>query len=97
MPPTQLPSGTEHDASSGGGSKPGTPMKRLFYVDREMCGGDDLPPEFDLDDFCEELQGKLADVEVVPVSDPDAPSANRDHDLVRESVFLEALGEYLHR
>lgn len=72
-------------------------MKRLFYVDREMCGGDELPPEFDLDDFCEELQGKLADIEVVPVSDSDDPAPNRDHRLVPESVFLEALGEYLHR
>lgn len=72
-------------------------MKRLFYVDREMCGGDGLPPEFDLDDFCEVLQGKLDDVEVVPVSEPDTTATNRDHHLVTESVFLEALGEYLHR
>lgn len=72
-------------------------MKRLFYVDRAMCGGDELPLEFDLDDFCEELQGKLSDVEVVPVTDPAAPPLNRDHRLVPESVFLEALGEYLHR
>ena len=72
-------------------------MRLLFYVDREMCGGDDLPAEFELDDFCEVLQGKLAAVEIVPVSDPGDHARNRDPKLVPQSVFLEALGEYLHR
>ncbi len=72
-------------------------MRRLFYVSEEMCGGDDLPPEFDLGDFCEVLQGKLDDVEVVPVTEPESGSANRDHQLVPEAVFFEALGEYLQR
>jgi hypothetical protein len=72
-------------------------MTRLFYVDREMCGGDDLPAEFELDDFCEVLQGKLDSVEIVPVSDPGEQARNRDPLLVPESVFFEALGEYLHR
>ncbi len=73
------------------------PMRRLFYVDREMCGGDDLPPEFELEEFCEVLQGKLDGIEVVPVSEPAQLANNRDPALVLESVFLEALGEYLHR
>jgi hypothetical protein len=72
-------------------------MRRLFYVSEEMCGGDDLPPEFDLDDFCEVLQGKLDDVEVVPVTEPESGTTNRDHRLVPEAVFFEALGEYLQR
>jgi hypothetical protein len=72
-------------------------MRRIYYVDREMCGGDELPPEFDLDDFCEALQGKLDDVEVIPVTEPESPSVNRDGHLVPQSVFYEALGEYLQR
>lgn len=72
-------------------------MRRLFYVDREMCGGDELPPDFELEDFCEVLQGKLDNVEVVPVTEPNESAINRDPNLVLESVFLEALGEYLHR
>jgi hypothetical protein len=31
-------------------------MKNIFYVDWTMCGGDELPPDFDLEDFCEVLQ-----------------------------------------
>jgi hypothetical protein len=72
-------------------------MRRLFYVDREMCGGDELPPDFELEDFCEVLQGKLDTIEVVPVTEPGETAINRDPELVLESVFLEALGEYLHR
>ncbi|MBN8248648.1 MAG: hypothetical protein J0L84_14565 [Verrucomicrobia bacterium] len=71
-------------------------MKRLYYVDRDMCG-DDLPADFDLDEFCEVLQGKLDGVEVVAATSTEAPASNRDRRLVPESVFLEALGEYLHR
>lgn len=72
-------------------------MRNIFYVDREMCGGDSLPEDFDLDEFCEVLQGKLCGVEVVPVSDPDQEAYNRDPDLVSDNVFHEALGEYYHR
>lgn len=71
-------------------------MKRLYYVDSSMCG-DDLPIDFDLDDFCEVLQGKLDGVEVIAMTALDSPPPNRDAALVPESVFLEALGEYLHR
>jgi hypothetical protein len=72
-------------------------MRKLFYVDREMCGGDDLPSDFDLDDFCEVLQGKMADLEIVPVTEPGESAVNRAQALVPEAVFYEALGEYLHR
>lgn len=69
-------------------------MRKMFYVDRTMCGGDNLPEEFDLEEFCEVLQGKLQeDVEVVPVQ-REAKALNRDETIVSESVFLEALGEY---
>ncbi len=40
-------------------------MRKLFFVDREMCGGENLPAEFDLEDFCEVLQGKVSEVEIV--------------------------------
>ena len=72
-------------------------MRKLFYVDREMCGGRDLPPDFDLEEFCEVLQGKLGDVEVVPVIEEGERAHNRSAGLVSDSVFLEALGEYCHR
>jgi hypothetical protein len=59
-----------------------------------MCGGEDLPPDFDLEEFCEVLQGKLSGVEVMPVSDVEERAVNRDPSLVPETVFTEALGEY---
>ena len=72
-------------------------MKPIFYVDRAMCGGDDLPPEFDLEEFCEVLQGKLSGVEVVAVVDRRDRAFNRDSCLVPDSVFTHALGEYCHQ
>jgi hypothetical protein len=72
-------------------------MRNIFYVDREMCGGDGLPQDFDLEEFCEILQGKLSDVEVVPMTDSSDRAVNRCPDLVSEAVFYEALGEYAHR
>jgi hypothetical protein len=73
-------------------------MRRIFYVDRAMCGGADLPTDFDLDEFCEVLQGKLQDdIEVVAWGEPGAAAINRDGTLVPPTVFLEALGEYCHR
>jgi hypothetical protein len=72
-------------------------MKRIFYVDWAMCGGQELPADFDLEDFCEVLQGKLADVEVVPVTDANENAVNLDPSLVSPAVFEEALGEYCHR
>ena len=73
-------------------------MRKIFYVDREMCGGAELPADFDLEDFCEVLQGKLQDdIEVVAVGDPAPEFSNRDRTLVSEAVFYEALGEYCHR
>lgn len=30
-------------------------MKQIFYVDSAMCGGEELPADFDLEDFCEVL------------------------------------------
>jgi hypothetical protein len=69
-------------------------MRKMFYVDRAMCGGDNLPDDFDLEEFCEVLQGKLQDdVEIVPVS-REGTAVNRDGTIVSQTVFLEALGEY---
>ena len=72
-------------------------MKKLFYVDREMCGGDSLPEEFDLEEFCEVLQGKVSDVEIIPVAEPAQRAVNPAPSLVPEAVLNEALGEYCHR
>ena len=74
-----------------------TVMRKIIYVDREMCGGEDLPGDFDLEDFCEILQGKLGEVEVVPVTEPEERAWNRGSSLITDSVFYEALGEYCHR
>lgn len=76
---------------------PGRCMRKIFYVDLQMCGGDNLPPDFDLEEFCEKLQGKVADVEIVPVTESASGAFNRSPRLVSDAVFLEALGEYCHR
>jgi hypothetical protein len=62
-----------------------------------MCGGEELPADFDLEDFCEVLQGKVSEVEIVPMSNPNGHAVNLDPSLVSASVFDEALGEYYHR
>jgi hypothetical protein len=73
-------------------------VRKIFYVDLAMCGGESLPEDFDLEEFCEVLQGKVAaEVEIVPVADPAGEARNRDRALVSEAVFREALGEYCHR
>ena len=72
-------------------------MTPIFYVDQSMCGGEELPGDFDLEDFCEVLQGKLSGVEVVAVSEADESALNRDPSLVPDTVFTEALGEYCQR
>jgi hypothetical protein len=74
-------------------------MRRIIYVDLAMCGGEELPPDFDLEDFCEVLQRKLPrDVEVVPFTESltGARQLNPDPHLVSDAVFNEALGEYWH-
>ncbi len=71
-------------------------MRKMFYVDHAMCGGDNLPDDFDLEEFCEVLQGKLQDdVEVIPILHGEGRALNRDGTIVSETVFLEALGEYI--
>ena len=72
-------------------------MRKIFYVDQAMCGGEELPADFDLEEFCEVLQGKVPEVEIVPVTDLKESAVNRDPSLVSESVLNEALGEYCHR
>lgn len=72
-------------------------MRKLFYVDLEMCGGESLPADFDLEDFCEVLQGKIPDVEIVPAMGVSANLVNRDTHLVHPHIFNEALGEYCHQ
>jgi hypothetical protein len=72
-------------------------MRNIYFVDWTMCGGEGLPADFDLEEFCEVLQGKLSGVEVVPVTDTQEQAVNRDPLLVPDSVFAEALGEYCHR
>jgi hypothetical protein len=68
-------------------------MTKLFFIDRKACGGEDLPPEFDLEDFCEVLQGKVSDVEIVPATGF-SYITNRGNRVVEKHVIEEALGEY---
>ena len=73
-------------------------MRKIFYVDLAMCGGESLPEDFSLEEFCEVLQGKVtSDVEIVPVTEPTGETQNLDRALVSEAIFQEALGEYCHR
>ena len=72
-------------------------MTKIYLVDWRMCGGENLPADFDLEDFCEKLQGKLRDVEIVPILDYSEKAYNPDPHLVSETVFHEALGEYCRR
>jgi hypothetical protein len=68
-------------------------MKKLFFVTREMCGGDFLPADFDLDGFCERLQGKVSDVEIVPADDVSVLGNSAD-EFLSQHLINEALGEY---
>jgi hypothetical protein len=72
-------------------------MKNIYYVDWAMCGGEELPQDFDLEEFCEVLQGKVPELEIVAVTDPRERALNLDPSLVSHAVFDEALGEYCHR
>ena len=72
-------------------------MRKIFYLDRAMCGGEELPEDFDLEEFPEVLQGKVPDAEIIPMTDPKERAVNLDPSLVSQAVFNEALGEYCHR
>ena len=72
-------------------------MRKIFYVDWAMCGGESLPADFDLEDFCEVLQGKVPEVEIIPVNDPEERAINPAGSLISDAVFHEALGQYCHR
>jgi len=72
-------------------------VRNIFYVDQAMCGGEEMPPDFDLEDFCEVLQGKVSEIEIVPITDPKEHAVNLDPSLVTQAVFNESLGEYCHR
>ena len=73
-------------------------MKKIYYVDLSMCGGEELPSDFDLEEFCEKLQGKLPDIEIVAAGDSleGARGLNADPHLISDSIMNEALGEYWH-
>jgi hypothetical protein len=62
-----------------------------------MCGGEELPKDFDLEEFSEVLQGKVSEVEIVPRTDLNESAVKLDPSLVTESGLIEALGEYCHR
>jgi hypothetical protein len=73
-------------------------MRKIFYVDLAMCGGESVPEDFDLEEFCEVLQGKVQDdIEVVAVTEPGEGAVNFDPALIGAHIFNEALGEYSHR
>jgi hypothetical protein len=71
-------------------------MKKLYFVDLEMCGGENLPADFNLEDFCEVLQGKVSDIEIVPVHESNQ-GRNTDRNVLPAHAFVEALGEYCGR
>lgn len=68
-------------------------MRKLFFVDKKMCGGENLPADFNIEDFCEVLQGKVTDMEIVP-GDGFQMLENKDDRLVDRHLIEEALGEY---
>jgi hypothetical protein len=72
-------------------------MRKLYYVNLEMCGGDNLPADFDLEEFCEVLQGKAGDVEIVPAVGEYEGLAHPCSTLVHPHLLNEAIGEYCHR
>ena len=72
-------------------------MRPIYHIDLEMCGGEHLPPEFDLEEFCEVLQGKIPEIEVVAMLENGRFELNRTPGLIPDSIFQEALGEYLRR
>ena len=72
-------------------------MRKIFHLDRAVCGGEELPEDFDLEEFCEVIQGKVPDAEIIPMTDPKERAVNLDPSLVSQAVFNEALGEYCHR
>ena len=71
-------------------------MRNLFFVDLEMCGGENLPADFNLEDFCEVLQGKVSDIEIIPAFELEL-GRNADKNVLPPHAFAEALGEYCGR
>jgi len=53
--------------------------------------------DFDLEEFCEVLQGKVPEFEIVAVTEPEEPAINRAPTLISDAIFNEALGEYCAR
>lgn len=72
-------------------------MRPIYHIDLERCGGEHLSPEFDLEEFCEVLQGKVPEIEVVAMPENRRFVLNRTPDLIPDLIFQEALGEYLRR
>ncbi len=72
-------------------------MTMTFHMDWAMCGGEELPADFDPEDFCGVLQGKLPEVQILAVTNPHERAVNRDPSLVTDTVFNDAPGEYCHR
>lgn len=71
-------------------------MRKIFIVNREMCGEAGLSEDFDLEDFCERLQGKISDVEIVPAEAASGVS-NASGRLIGPQLIHQALGEYYPR
>lgn len=78
-------------------AQPFDAMRPIYHVDLERCGGEHLPAEFDLEEFCEVLQGKVPEIEVVATPENGRFELNRTPGLIPDSIFQEALGEYLRR
>ena len=72
-------------------------MRPISHINLERCGGEHRPPEIDLEGFCEVLQGKVPEIDVTATSESWCFELNRTPSLIPDSIFQEALGEYLRR
>ena len=70
-------------------------MTKRFYVDLAMCGdGEILPEDFDLEEFCAELQKRSHGVEIIALADQAQTARNSNPALVRDDLFNEVLADY---
>lgn len=73
-------------------------MKKRFCVDLAMCGdGEILPEDFDLKEFCAELQKLSRGVEIVAVTKWARSARNPNPALVGGDLFNEVLADYCTR
>ncbi len=74
--------------------------REIYQVDIEMCG-DYLPDDFDLEDFCLELdcacEEKGVDVDIEAVTGSVNGARNDDPNIVPDGLFWDVLCQYCDR